>query len=244
MLTAVYNTTGYFPRLTLLIPHTILLSVLISTHPSFSLSLHTPPSSDTAIPTPPPAQAPESSPAWQANLTAIQNLMGFVADLDDFILPFLPHLTHRSPYSPLLAALCLATLPFVLALVVLPAVPMRAVALVGGWAAFAMGHPVVRGRVLPALAARVRSDKGVRGTLARAADDAALADAVWGSELREVELWENERWAAEAGEGVGDGNGSGSGRAGWAKGNLRAGERGAWTRGRDGWSGVGEGDVR
>ena len=49
-----------------------------------------------------------------------------------------------------------------------------------------------------------------------------------------MELFENERWAP--GEGIG-----------WGKAGLKAGERVAWTRGRDGWSTVaadGSGDVR
>ena len=59
---------------------------------------------------------------------------------------------------------------------------------------------------------------------------------------REVELWENERWA-----GAGSDVDSAPTDAGWSKDNLRPVERKAWTRGRDGWSGVaddGSGDVR
>jgi hypothetical protein len=48
--------------------------------------------------------------------------------------------------------------------------------------------------------------------------------------MREVELWENERWGTHSG--------GEKGSVGWGKGSLRAGERSAWTRGRDGWSGV------
>jgi hypothetical protein len=73
-----------------------------------------------------------------------------------------------------------------------------------------------------------------RARLTRLIDDDRLKDRHWQSELREVELFENERWAA--GEGIG-----------WNKANLKPGERVAWTRGRDGWSGVtadGSGDVR
>lgn len=48
--------------------------------------------------------------------------------------------------------------------------------------------------------------------------------------MREVEIWENERWAVQAQ---------------WKNGqaNLKPGERRAWSRGRDGSSGV-EGDLR
>jgi len=61
----------------------------------------------------------------------------------------------------------------------------------------------------------------------RLVDDDALKDRHWQSELREIELFENERWV-----GIGC--------------NLKTGERLAWTRGRDGWSDVtadGAGDI-
>lgn len=83
--------------------------------------------------------------------------------------------------------------------------------------------------------------KIVRVQLARLVDNDRLEDKHWRSELREVELWENERWVA----GSGDENAALD--AGWSKANLRPVERKAWTRGRDGWSGVaddGSGDVR
>lgn len=52
------------------------------------------------------------------------------------------------------------------------------------------------------------------------------------ADMRDVELWENERWTASTG---------------WSKSALKTGERKPWTRGRDGWSDVvvgGDGDVR
>lgn len=85
-------------------------------------------------------------------------------------------------------------------------------------------------------------------------DDDRLEDKHWRSELREVELFENERWAPGSTAPVGIGA-TAVGEDGtitsfaeptvalggtWAKGNLRPGERLAWTRGRDGWSGVPE----
>jgi hypothetical protein len=66
----------------------------------------------------------------------------------------------------------------------------------------------------------------------RVVDDSNLDDRHWSAEVREVELWENERWSVDGG---------------WGKTHLKSGERSAWTRGRDGWSGVkedGSGDVR
>ncbi|KAF8881838.1 hypothetical protein CPB84DRAFT_1817224 [Gymnopilus junonius] len=139
----------------------------------------------------------------------------------------------------------------------------------------------------------------LRMTLQRVMDDDRLTDECWNSEMREVQLWENERFggplppphpslhsppppptgtgtmmfaasafAASAssipmpmpGSGSGSGSNLGSGasgigssgnantggvqpmqKKGWSKANLRHGERSGWTRGRDGWSGVGGG---
>lgn len=81
-------------------------------------------------------------------------------------------------------------------------------------------------------------------------DDDKLSDKCWNAEMREVELWENERWdiTATKGEETDDfAESDGKAGTGWSKTNLRPGERCAWTRGRDGWSGVredGSGDVR
>ena len=90
----------------------------------------------------------------------------------------------------------------------------------------------------------------------------------WRAELRQVEVFENERWNPNSREGSGsttspisgsgflgslsqgandnaDAGGGKNYRTGWGKSNLKSGERKAWTRGRDGWSGIAEGgDVR
>ena len=66
-------------------------------------------------------------------------------------------------------------------------------------------------------------------------DDDNLEDRHWRTELREVELYENERWAP------GPSNASDEAtktEGTWSKSNLKPGERKPWTRGRDGWSGV------
>ena len=105
----------------------------------------------------------------------------------------------------------------------------------------------------------------------RVLDDDKLEDKHWRAELRQVEVFENERWdpssreasgsAASSASGLGgssfigpqspgthDNTSAGGGkpyRTGWGKSNLKSGERKAWTRGRDGWSGIAEGgDVR
>ena len=168
--------------------------------------------------------------------------MGAVSDLDDLLLPYLSYITHKSPYTPLLAAATIVTLPITVLVVCTPVFPLQLVALIAGWTVLGAGHPAVRGRLLPLLLARTKSDKDIRCAIARAVDDDAMTDAVWSSEQRSVELWENERWAdgtTSSGE-----NTAGEAKEGWSKRNLKAGERVAWTRGRDGWSGVGEGGVR
>lgn len=102
-------------------------------------------------------------------------------------------------------------------------------------------------------------------------DDDKLEDKHWRAELCQVEVFENERLNPNSKEvsgstsssvgglgGVGlirqqppnanDSASAGGGklyRTGWGKSNLKSGERKAWTRGRDGWSGIAEGgDVR
>ena len=104
--------------------------------------------------------------------------------------------------------------------------------LVGGLVPFAVNHPFIQRTFL-----HVSSTLPIRyyrARLVRLIDDDGLEDRHWQSELREVELFENERWVP--GEGTG-----------WSKTNLKTGERVAWTRRRDGWSAVtadGGGDVR
>jgi hypothetical protein len=111
-------------------------------------------------------------------------------------------------------------------------IPLRPLFLVGGLAPFALSHPLIQRtltQLLPTLPLR-----HWRARLTRLVDDDRLKDRHWQSELREVELFENERWLP--GEGIG-----------WSKASLKTGERVAWTRGRDGCSAVtpdGSGDVR
>ncbi|KAH9480863.1 hypothetical protein JR316_0007465 [Psilocybe cubensis] len=80
----------------------------------------------------------------------------------------------------------------------------------------------------------------------RIIDDDRLTDECWNSEMREVQLWENERYG-DSSILLGASSSSSSSsmflppQKGWSKLNLRPGERGAWTRGQDGWSGSGGG---
>ncbi|KAF9564199.1 hypothetical protein CPC08DRAFT_734571 [Agrocybe pediades] len=83
--------------------------------------------------------------------------------------------------------------------------------------------------------------------LQRVMDDDRLSDECWNSEMREVYLWENERYGGPLPSDSPTLAASSSGSSitpaqrGWSKLNLRPGERSAWTRGSDGWSGVGQG---
>lgn len=61
---------GYFPRLVLLLPLVTLIGILLATYPSTKST-----TSDGATPMP-SVQPGEGSVDWQANLQAIQNLMG------------------------------------------------------------------------------------------------------------------------------------------------------------------------
>lgn len=63
---------GYFPRMVLLLPSLILLAIMIYNHPS----IHWEESNDDGEAHAPVATATEGSVDWQANLQAIQNLMG------------------------------------------------------------------------------------------------------------------------------------------------------------------------
>lgn len=115
-------------------------------------------------------------------------------------------------------------------LLALPMVPMRLIALIIAWTPFLLLHPFSRA-YLPAILAPYM--KKARMRMARMVDDDRLEDRHWRSELREVELWENERYSEK--------------EKGFSKASLKAGERKAWTRGKDGWSDEGpdgNGDVR
>ena len=191
------------------------------------------------------------------------------SDVDDAILPFLPHLTYQTPYTPLLLTTSIVTLLFSIPIVYL--IPFRLAALVLGLLPFFFTHPFTQSTLLPAVSTIVVPPywKAAFSWFYRLLDDDNLEDKHWRAELRQVEVFENERWSPHSREAsgsttsaIGGLSGSGfigapplsaydsagggkSGRSGWGKPNLKSGERKAWTRGRDGWSGVAEGgDVR
>lgn len=225
---AIYSFLCYHPRLILLLPNAIILAIIIASHPqhgnpgtgSFKIEQTQPP---------PRSHVREGSAEWLANIQGVQNLMGAVADLHEAAYPYLFHLTFASPYTPHIFSITL--LSTLLALSFLSLIPLRPLFLVGGLVPFAVNHPFIQrtiSHVFSTLPLRY-----YRARLVRLIDNDALKDRHWQSELRKVELFENERWVP--GEGTG-----------WSKTNLKTGERVAWTRRRDGWSAVtadGGGDV-
>ncbi|KAH9948855.1 integral peroxisomal membrane peroxin-domain-containing protein [Amylocystis lapponica] len=238
---AVYAFLCYFPRMIFLLPHVCILGVLLATHPSIRHRLSTGNlDHDEAhgVPSPPPAQTGEGSVDWLANVQAIQNLMGVVSDFHDFILPAIPHLTHGTQYTPIVFTFTVLT--FILLIPIVNFLPLRLTFLTLGLTPLLLTHPFTRFTLLPALCGSTTFLlSAFRTRLLRAVDDDRLEDKHWRAEMREVELYENERWSG----GADDGSGA---DAGWNKMHLRTGERRAWTRGRDGWSGVsedGSGDV-
>ncbi|XP_006460480.1 hypothetical protein AGABI2DRAFT_184925 [Agaricus bisporus var. bisporus H97] len=279
---ALYTFLCYFPRMILLLPHGILIGVILSTYPYASSTT----SDDGASPVPAAQQSPtEGTAAWQANIQAIQNLMGFISDTITFAQPYAYHLsltpsqlsspttTKSSPYTPHILTILVVTFFPLLILVHLPGFPIREVALFAGLAPFVVTHPSVQStatsflsdiqtQLIPGLISRYDRLLSYlinphiakwmfyspwQSTIERLIDNDRLPDEIWSAEKKEVELFENERYDS------GNSNSSTSpttlnygmefsNEQGWSKTNLRPGERCAWTRGRDGWTGIGPND--
>ena len=225
---------GYFPRLILLLPHVIVLGVLLATHPTLRNRDVVESPSPKATQPPPSTQPGEGSVDWLANLQAIQNLMGTVSDGHDFAIQFVPYLTWSSPYTALILSAVLLTFLAMIPLVNM--LPMRTTCLVVGLLPFFITHPFTQHTLLPSLLSSFGPMfNHLRLQAHRFVDDDNLEDRHWRTELREVELYENERWAP------GPSNASDEAtktEGTWSKSNLKPGERKPWTRGRDGWSGV------
>ncbi|KAI0087896.1 integral peroxisomal membrane peroxin-domain-containing protein [Irpex rosettiformis] len=229
----------YFPRLALLLPVYLLLGSLLANNPSIKRDVPEAPKGN-RVPPLPTAPASEWSTDWLSNVQAIQNLMGAFSDAYDLVYPTIPHLNYQSPFTPLVL-----TVVAILSIILVPLVqlvPLRVTFLFLGIFPFLLTHPFTRFTLLPfAMQLAQPYFKVARARLTRLVDNDHLEDKHWRSELKEVYLWENERWAGISGvdENV-------LSEASWSKNNLRLGERKAWTRGRDGWSGVaedGSGDV-
>ncbi|KAH9851703.1 integral peroxisomal membrane peroxin-domain-containing protein [Lenzites betulinus] len=231
---AAYAFLCCFPRLVFLIPHTVILGVLLANHPAIRKgeSLDAlPPKATQAVPL---TQPSEGSADWLANLQAIQNLMGMVSDAHDFAVKFVPYLTYSSPYTGILLSVVLAT--FVIMIPLVNMLPMRTTCLVLGLLPFCITHPFTQHTLLPTLQSGLGPVlDALRFRALRIVDDDSLEDKHWQAELREVELWENERWAPGPGGSAEEGT---KAEGTWSRANLKPGERKAWTRGRDGWSGI------
>ncbi|KAJ3976001.1 integral peroxisomal membrane peroxin-domain-containing protein [Lentinula raphanica] len=263
---ALYGFLCRYPRLVFAFPHVILIAIILaSVHypvykpplPPVTLtdpaSTATPTESPTNVKTsstaetPLPAPVVEDSVDWQANIQAIQNLMGFYADLHVAITPYLSHLSlspnnpqiskPKSPYTlPFLIFLTLTLLPFIF-FITSPLFPVRLVCFLSGAGPVLSLNPQLRrwySDVVHLIAYYTSQDttynpivvpippvirllssrflklsppshviidsftleifrKRIKMRLQRFLDDNNLSDKVWNSEIREVELWENER---------------------------------------------------
>ncbi|KAI1794938.1 integral peroxisomal membrane peroxin-domain-containing protein [Ganoderma leucocontextum] len=238
---AAYAFICYFPRLVLLLPHAVVLGVLLATHPSLkSREGADIPSPKFALPAP-PSQTGEGSVDYLANLQAIQNLMGAVSDGYDIVVQLVPYLTYSSPYTSLILSFALVS--FLALIPLVNVIPMRTTCLVIGLLPFFVTHPFTQHTLLPILQTSGAMLNLLQERALRFIDNDKLEDKHWRTELREVELWENERWVRGATSPPDDPT---KAEGTWAKNHLKLGERKAWTRGRDGWSGVaddGSGEV-
>ncbi|KAJ4482334.1 integral peroxisomal membrane peroxin-domain-containing protein [Lentinula aciculospora] len=256
---AIYGFLCYFPRLVFVLPHIILIAIILA-NPT-SATTQTEPTT-TAAPSstaesPLPAPVVEDSVDWQANIQAIQNLMGFYADAHIAVTPLLSHLSlspnntqiskPKSPYTLPLLTLLILTLPPSILVVNSTLFPTRLLCFICG-----VGPVLVLSfRLLElSLPSQLTIDsytidifrKRVKIRLQRLLDNNNLSDEAWNSEMREVELWENERLdhSLITPIAVPPANG------GWSKSHLKSSDRAAWTRRRDGWCGVtgsgGDGD--
>ncbi|KAG9307898.1 hypothetical protein JVU11DRAFT_12973 [Chiua virens] len=89
---AAYGFLSHFPRMALLVPHVVLLGVMLHLYPNPGAQ-------------PVPINVGEGTADWQANIQAIQNLMGVVSDAHDAVVPLLPflvapHMPHPSTSPP------------------------------------------------------------------------------------------------------------------------------------------------
>ena len=161
--------------------------------------------------------------------------------------PYIPHLNHTSPYTPILFTVLPATLVILIPIVNI--VPLRVTCLFLGLFPFFLTHPFTRSTLLPLLYITLRPYfTRIRTLVTRVVDDDRLEDKHWITEMQEVELWENGRWSPPNNGTMGPTEADSTVlTAGWGKANLKHGERKGWTRGKDGWSAVaedGSGDVR
>ncbi|KAH6888820.1 integral peroxisomal membrane peroxin-domain-containing protein [Coprinopsis sp. MPI-PUGE-AT-0042] len=296
---ALYAFLCYYPKFILMLPHAAAIAIILATYPypksgePFAASASSSPGQDTTA-----QPAPEGSIPWQANIQAIQNLMGVVSDAFEACEPYVHHVVLSpahfkdtptaatkpsslsspkptqlvSPYTPHVLTLLVCTFPILAFIVALPSFPIRETCLVAGLSPFVATHPRVQGlfpyilpviqRAAPLIVARARLAHGRLLELAsmlklvkkrepskpsnepskpaamviqRMIDNDRLTDKTWNSEIAEVDLWENERLDSL----IQHDPHAITQTSPWSKSHLKPGERAAWTRGRDGWNGVG-----
>lgn len=185
----------------------------------------------------------EGTIKYYENLRDIQNMMKMVTDGYDAVAPVVPYLNWSSYRRTLLlfqASLILTAVMFFGA----PHIPLRPILLIAGEGAFIATHPWVKPAVtglLNKLDEEKRTGKTPLGRelnkmermnreqqakLSQWYDEDGLDDQVWQKGWRDVEMYQNERFAIE----------TAASASGWSAHNLQFGERRAFTKGPDGWT--------
>jgi hypothetical protein len=185
----------------------------------------------------------EGTIKYYENLRDIQNMMKMVTDGYDAIAPAVPFLNWSSYRRTLLlfqASMILTVVMFFFG----PFIPIRPILLLVGEGAFIANHPWVKPAVLGLTKTLQEEKTACKTPLGRTLyqlevknreqmaalrqwyEEDGLDDTVWEKGWRDVEMYQNERFAdANAASGTG-----------WSAHNLRFGERKAFTKGSDGWT--------
>ena len=263
---------GYFPRMILLMPHVILIGIILSSYPySSSPDTSDTPPVPTQAPTEGTTawqanlQGIQNLMGFVADMvTTLRPYTYHLCLTPQHVSPSTPNISvsasqaTRSSYTPHILTLLVVTFFPLLIMIHLPAFPIREVALFAGLFPFFITHPataVIASSLLryfkhkiPLLVDKYESlfvrinpsipkwvKMPVHTSIERLIDNDRLPSEIWRAETREVELFENERY---------EGPVPSIGTTGqkWSKGNLRPGERRPWSRGRDGWTGIGPED--
>lgn len=255
----------------LLMPHVILIGIILSSYPyassDTSLTSNTP-----LVPTQGPTEGTTTWQANLQGIQNLMGFVADMVTMAQPYALHLrlttQHLTpstsncaspvNRSQYTPHILALLVVTFFPTLVIIHLPTFPTRKTALFVGLFPFLITHPaamVIASSLLrcsrsnfPLLVTKYESlliqinpsilkwvKMPVRTLIERLIDNDRLPSEIWRAETREVELFENERY--ESIVPVVE-----STSQGWSKANLKPGERRPWTRGRDGWTGIGPED--
>lgn len=262
---------GYFPRMILLMPHIILIGIILSSYPYSSPDTSNTPSVPNQAPTEGTTtwqanlQGIQNLMGFVADIvTTLQPYTYHLCLTPQHLSPSTPNISvcassaTRGSYTPHILTLLVVTFFPLLIMIHLPAFPTRQVALFAGLFPFLITHPAAttiassllrysRNKIpllvdkYEPLLVRINSSipkwvkMPVRTLIERLIDNDRLPSEIWRAETREVELFENERYESPVPV-------MESSSQGWSKANLRPGERRPWTRGRDGWTGIGPED--